>query len=143
MNRGMKPLSAEEKMGRGTFTTNRDGAAPSAAELTEAANVDAATMPQMPEWISEDGKLVWLDNIEHVLSHRTVNEKDAAMFATFCNMQALSIKAWKKGEAIPVSHLIETRKMAEQFGLFGAKSRVGSKAPTNAATVFARPPRRV
>lgn len=49
---------------------------------------------------------------------------DTTIFATYCNLQGAIIEAWRAGEVPPAAHLMEARKMAEQFGIFGAKSRL-------------------
>ncbi len=116
MQRGNKPALPSTKLARGTFQPHRDG------HNVELIEPDA--LPQQPDWLTDAGRQVWLDDIGRVSSVRLANERDSTMFATYCNLQGAIVQAWRAGEVPPAAHLMEARKMAEQFGLFGAKSRL-------------------
>jgi hypothetical protein len=116
MKRGPKPDIPSMKLARGTFRPHRDGAVVEMVEPT--------ALPMQPEWLTEGGRDVWLDEIGRVSSVRLATERDSMMFANYCNLQGAIIQAWQAGEVPPAAVLIEVRKLAEQFGLFGVKSRV-------------------
>ena len=120
MQRGIKPALPSTKLARGTFQPCRD------AQFTQIVEIEA--LPTQPDWLTDGGLAVWLDDIGRLSSARLANERDSSMFATYCNLQGAIIEAWKSGEVPPASHLMEARKMAEQFGLFGAKSRLTKAA---------------
>ncbi len=80
--------------------------------------------PVEPESLTEAGRSVWLDNIGRVAQTKLATELDSQMFANFCNLQGAINKAWRSDSVLLAAHMSEARKMAEQFGIFGAKSRV-------------------
>lgn len=126
MKRGPKKSLPSEKRARGTYQPCRD------AGVVEA--VDERGMPQRPDWLTAEGEEVWLDDIGRVSSTRAVTESDSTMFANYCNLQGAIIQAWRSGAVPPAAHLMEARKMAEQFRILGAKSRLetsGGQASTN------------
>jgi hypothetical protein len=117
MKRGRRPELPSTKADRGTFRPSRD------ASRVEVIAADAP--PQRPEWLTAAGELVWLDDLPRVLSNRQAAELDSTMFAQYCNLQGAINAAWTGGAAPPpAAYLTEARRMAEQFGLFGAKSRI-------------------
>ena len=131
MQAGPKRLPPSEKRARGTYQPCRD------AHVVEIA--DGEGMPSTPDWLTTEGQEVWMDDMGRVSPGRLVTERDSTMFATYCNLQGAIIKAWRIGEVPPASHLMEARKMAEQFGIFGAKSRLKTADPADAnRSPFAR-----
>lgn len=122
MQRGPKPQLPSVKELRGTFKPCRD------AGKVEVIEPDS--MPIQPEWLTEAGQQVWLDEIGRVADGAFATEKDSTMFATFCNLQGAITMAWQSGAIPPAGALVEARKMAEQFGLFGRKSRLQQGAPS-------------
>lgn len=116
MKRGPKPELPSQKLARGTLQPCRDAGK---IEL-----VEADTLPQKPDWLTAAGEEVWLDDLGRVSVGRLVTERDSTMFANYCNLQGAINMAWGSGEVPPAAHLMEARKMAEQFGIFGAKSRM-------------------
>lgn len=120
MQRGPKPKSDDEKAAAGTLQPCRE---------TGQTLVLADDPPSKPEWLTPEGNEVWLDDLGRVLQNRMVDEVDSSMFATYCNLQGAIIKCWRAGEVPPASHLVECRKMAEQFGIFGVRSRM-KQAPS-------------
>jgi hypothetical protein len=120
MQKGTKPALPSAKIARGTFKPYRD------SNYVQVIEPDA--LPSQPDWLTEAGSAVWLDDIGRVSSVRLANERDSTMFATYCNLQGAIVQAWRAGEVPPAAHLMEARKMAEQFGLFGAKSRLTKAA---------------
>jgi hypothetical protein len=104
------------KVDRGTFRPDRDGGVVEVIEPT--------AMPMQPDWLTPEGEEVWMDDVGRVEAHRLVSEKDSTSFGNYCNLQGGVVRAWRAGEIPPVSALTEVRKMAEQFGIFGAKSRL-------------------
>lgn len=135
MKRGTKPLLPSEKAARGTLQPCRD------AGKVEVIEPDA--LPVRPDWLTAAGDEVWLDEIGRVAGGKLVSERDSTMFANYCNLQGAINLAWRSGEVPPAAHLMEARKLAEQFGLFGARSRMkvgGSDGQT--ANPFARNARR-
>lgn len=116
MKRGPKPTLPSTKAARGTLQPCRDGG------VIELAEPDS--LPMQPDWLTTAGQEVWLDDMGRVAEGRLVSERDSTMFATFCNLQGAILLAWRAGEVPPAAHLMEARKMAEQFGIFGAKSRL-------------------
>lgn len=133
------------KRDRGTYRPDRDGNRME-VEVLPPGSVEGATafasphgLPQQPEWLTDAGKDVWLDDVGRVSSTRLATETDSTMFATYCNIQGAIIAAWRAGDVPPASHLAEARRMAEQFGIFGRKSRVvtgggGEDRPSNPFT---------
>jgi hypothetical protein len=103
-------------LARGTYKPSRHG---NTIEFTE-----PDSLPQRPDWLTEEGGEVWLDDVGRVSAHRLVTEKDAMAFAQYCNLMGACIKAWRAGSVPPVTAIAETRKMAELFGICGARSRV-------------------
>lgn len=116
MQRGSKAALPSTKLARGTFKRYRDGG------NVEVIEPDA--LPVQPDWLTPAGGAIWLDDIGRVSSVRLANERDSTMFATYCNLQGAIVEAWRTGDVPPAAHLMEARKMAEQFGLFGSKSRL-------------------
>jgi hypothetical protein len=116
MKRGRKPDLPSVKAARGTFQPCRDAGK---VEVIE----PVGRMLQ-PDWLTAAGEEVWMDDIGRVSHGRLVTERDTTMFANYCNLQGAINMAWRAGEVPPAAHLMEARKMAEQFGIFGAKSRV-------------------
>ncbi len=136
MKRGPKAELPSTKLARGTFQPCRD------ADRVEIITPDA--LPVQPDWLTEAGQQVWLDEIGRVASNRLASESDSVAFANYCNLQGAIAQAWRAGDVPPASMLMEARKMQEQFGLFGARSRVvkiqgGAAATSNP---FARNGRR-
>ncbi len=119
MKRGAKPDLPSVKEARGTFRPHRDG------NRVEVIEPDG--MPMQPDWLTTAGEEVWQDDLGRVSQHRLVSETDSTLFAQYCNLQGAIIQAWRAGEVPPAAHLMEARKMAEQFGIFGAKSRLTVK----------------
>lgn len=119
MKRGRKADPPSVKAERGTLQPCRDG---NRVEV-----IDHLGLPAKPDWLTAAGEEVWIDEIGRVAVGRFVSERDTTMFANYCNLQGAINMAWRSGEVPPAAHLMEARKMAEQFGLFGAKSRIGTK----------------
>lgn len=120
MKRGPKPELPSTKLARGTFQPCRDAGK---VEL-----VAPEALPRRPDWLTAAGEEVWADDLGRVCEGRLVSERDSTMFANYCNLQGAINMAWRAGEVPPAAHLTEARKMAEQFGIFGGKSRVQAKA---------------
>lgn len=137
MRRGPKPELPSSKRKRGTFRADRDSGA---LEI-----VSSIALPQQPDWLTEAGKEIWLDEVGRVSSTGLATETDSAMFATYCNLQGACAEAWMTGEVPPASHLMEMRKLAEQFGLSGAKSRLikGAQGGQAGGNPFARNGKRI
>ena len=128
MRRGPKSTTAAEKLARGTFQPVRD--------LATVTVVDPGSLPQRPEWLTEDGAAVWLDNVGRVSATKGATELDSDLFANFCCLQGAVTKAWREGGVPPVSALTEIRRMMELLRLGGPSSRVakigdGEKAGGN------------
>ena len=86
--------------------------------------VEPNSLPQQPEWLTEEGREVWLDEIGRLSGSRMGTEWDSTQFANYCNLQGRINLAWRTGAPVAMSALMESRRRAEQFGLFGTKSRV-------------------
>ena len=126
MKRGPKPAPSDLKKAQGTFQPCRSG------HLTEIPTNNS--VPQQPDWLTEAGREVWLDDIARVTTGSLVTERDSTMFGQYCNMIGAINEGWRQNIAPPTSALAEARKMAEQFGIFGRKSRLvadGGAAPSN------------
>ena len=80
--------------------------------------------PKMPDFLTTAGEEVWQDNISRVSAIRLVSESDTELFGTFCNIAGANRMAWRANEVPPVSSIVEMRRLAEYFGICGAKSRV-------------------
>lgn len=119
MKRGRKPDLPSVKEARGTFQKCRD------ADRVEVIEPDA--LPSQPDWLTVAGEEIWQDDIGRVAQGKLVTERDSTMFGNYCNLQGAIVLAWRAGEVPPAAHLVEARKMAEQFGIFSAKSRMGNK----------------
>lgn len=110
-----------EKIARGTYRDDRDDG------IAEVVVPDA--LPTSPDWLTTEGEEIWQDDIGRIAAVRLVSEEDSTVFATYCNLMGAIIKCWRAGEVPPAAHLTEARKMAEQFGLFGRKSRLIAGGP--------------
>lgn len=138
MRRGNKPKLPTEKLAAGTFKPCRDAGV---VEIME----PGADLPQAPDSLTEYGKAVWSDLIEHVAATKLATNADAMMLSNLCNLQGAINKSWAEGLCPPMTALVEARRYAEQFGLFGARSRM-AKVVVPAASVpnsFRRPGRPV
>ena len=132
MKRGTKPLPPAMKQERGTLQPCRDAHRFEADTLTATESIATPNgLPQRPEWLTEAGYQVWLDDVGRASSHRLATESDSSMFANYCNLQGAIVRCWESGNVPPASHLMEARRMAEQFGIFGRKSRVLEGAPAS------------
>jgi hypothetical protein len=116
MKRGTKPTLPSVKESRGTLQPHRDS---HKIEFTAPSD-----LPIEPNWLTSAGSEVWLDEIGRVSASLFVTERDSTMFGNYCNLQGAINLAWASGDVPPAAHLMEARKMAEQFGIFGAKSRL-------------------
>ncbi len=116
MKRGTKADLPSVKALRGTSRPDRDG------DKVEIILPDS--LPVEPECLTVAGRSVWLDNIGRVAQTKLATELDSQMFGNFCNLQGAINEAWAMDSVPPAAHMSEARKMAEQFGIFGAKSRV-------------------
>jgi hypothetical protein len=86
--------------------------------------VEPDSLPRQPDWLTDAGRQIWLDDIGRVSSTRLVSESDSTAFANYCNLQGAITLAWQSGQVPPTTALAEVRKMQELFGLGGAKSRL-------------------
>ena len=116
MKRGPKPTLTLTKAARGTLQPCREAGV---IELAE-----PESLPMQPDWLTTAGEEVWLDDMGRVAAGKLASERDSTVFANYCNLQGAILLAWRSGEVPPAAHLMEARKMAEQFGIFGAKSRL-------------------
>lgn len=133
MRRGTKPGLPSEKLSRGTFQKCRHAGA---VEITS-----PDTLPQQPDWLTEDGKNAWLDLIGRVSTTGAATELDSDLFAHFCNLSGACTAAWRAGAVPPAAHLTELRRLSEMFRVAGASSRVEAKAGA-AGNAFLRNARR-
>ena len=131
---GHKPTPPSQKIARATYQPCRD------AGVVELIEPDG--MPARPDWLASEGEEVWMDDIGRVAAHRLVGEKDATLFGTYCNLTGACIKAWRAGECPPIAAISESRKMAELFGIAGARSRLKIAQPEAPKNPFARNGRR-
>lgn len=115
MRTGPKGVPRDEKAARGTLQPSRD------ANVVQV--IEPSALPQQPDWLTEDGRQAWLDNIGRVSSVRGAAEVDTDLFANFCNLQGAVSKAWRAGEVPPITALMETRKMMELLRIGGQSSR--------------------
>lgn len=120
MKRGPKQELPATKVARGTFRQDRDG--------DRAVIISPDTLPIEPDFLTGGGRLVWLDNIGRVAQTKQATELDSEIFAVWCNLQAVIRSTMADGGVPPAAYISESRKIAEQLGLFGARSRVGTKA---------------
>lgn len=130
MKRGPKPKPTDIKRAQGSFQPSRGG---DLVEVTAPAGV-----PQRPDWLTDAGEEVWMDDIARVTNGSLVTERDSTVFATYCNLVGAIAETWKSGEVPPAAHLSEARKMAEQFGIFGRKSRLIADGGADKTNPFAR-----
>ena len=86
--------------------------------------IEPGSLPQRPDWLTEEGGEVWLDDVGRVSALGLVTEKDAMAFAQYCNLMGACLKAWRGGNVPPIMAISEARKMAEMFGICGARSRI-------------------
>ncbi len=133
MNRGRKPLSPSEKQARGTFQPVRDE--------RKVEVVEPNALPSQPTWLTAEGEEIWQDDLGRVIASRIVTERDSTAFGNYCNLQGMIVQCWKKGEAPPITALVEARRLQEVFGIAGARSRLqvkGAGAPEGAGNPFLR-----
>jgi len=116
MRGGHKLMSVDEKRDRGTLRPCRENGV--------SVVVEPNALPQQPDWLTEEGGAVWLDNIGRVSTARGASELDTEMFANFCNLQGAVIRAWRAGEVPPITAMMETRKMMELLRIGGTASRL-------------------
>ena len=117
MKRGSKPKLPGEKLAAGTYQPCRDAGV---VEIRE----PGAELPQAPDTLTAAGRAVWADLIEHVAATKLATNADALMLGNLCNLQGAINKSWEDGLCPPMTALVEARRYAEQFGLFGARSRL-------------------
>lgn len=79
-----------------------------------------------------------MDDIARVTCGSLVTERDSTVFATYCNLMGAIVTTWRLGEVPPAAHLSEARKMAEQFGIFGRKSRLVADGGADKTNPFTR-----
>ena len=115
MRTGPKATPPAEKATRGTLRPDRDA---SAVQI-----IEPSALPQQPEWLTDDGRQAWLDNIGRVSSVRGAAEVDTDLFANFCNLQGAISAAWRSGAMPPITALMEARKMMELLRIGGQSSR--------------------
>lgn len=130
MKGGHKPQPPSEKRARGTFRPDRDGG--------KIEVVIPTALPVQPTWLTEAGQQEWLDLIGRVASTRLATEIDSALLGTLANLLGAMAQAWQSDSAPPASYITEARRLAELFGLAGAKSRVGAPAPRADVNPFMR-----
>ncbi len=132
MKRGPKAELPSEHLKRGTLQPSRHGsrkaAASQFAEIAENAVTLASAMPGKPDSLSAEAQLVWDDDIARAVQGGYVAERDQTMFAQYCQVVGACNACWKTGAVPPAAYLTEARKLAEMFGLLGAKSRVKGKS---------------
>ena len=131
-----RPDLPSTKVARGTYQPHRDDA--------KIEVIEPDSLPIQPDWLTPAGQQVWLDDIGRVSPERLTTERDSTMFAQYCNLQGALIESWRSDAVPPASHLMEARKMAEQFGIFGRKSRmiVDRDAAGKSSNPFSRNGRR-
>jgi hypothetical protein len=117
MKPGTKPNLPSIRDERGTMRPDR-------GDMSLIELVAPDDMPQRPDFLTTAGEEVWMDNISRVMANRLVSERDAELFATFCNLAGANRMAWRAGEVPPLGALTEMRRLAELFGIASAKSRV-------------------
>jgi hypothetical protein len=129
VKRGRKPHTTEELRAAGTLRRDRHGdrAAPSSAPI------EVAAVPPPPKFLTAGGRRVWREHIAHAVASGQLSERDTAAFGQWANLMGACIKAWKAGDVPPIAWILETRRLAEHFGMCGARSRAGAPAtpPTN------------
>jgi hypothetical protein len=123
-------LLPSEKLARGTSRPYRD------AGVSELVETDS--LPQRPDSLTAAGEAIWLDNVGRVAAGRLVGERDSAMFGQWCNLIAALDQCWRAGEVPPCAHLTEARRLAEAFGLLGARSRLSARAARADSNPFLR-----
>lgn len=130
MKRGPKPQPPSEKRAKGTFQPCRGG------DLIEIST--PSDLPEKPDWLTTAGEEVWMDDISRVTVSSLVTARDSTIFGNYCNLQGAINEAWRVGDVPPAAHISEARKMAEQFGIFGRKSRLVSDPGADKTNPFAR-----
>jgi hypothetical protein len=136
MKRGRKPDTSAQHLAKGTFQPVRH--AGQVDIMASGASIEPDALPVQPDWLTEAGAAVWLDDIGRVSSTRMATELDSDLFATYCNLQGAIASCWRSGEVPPATHLMEARKMQEIFGIAGAKSRVVKVGAAATANPFLR-----
>lgn len=137
MKPGPKPKLLSAKKAAATYRASRD---PGLFEIN-----GGADLPAKPDWLTTAGEEVWLDDLGRVGAGKLVTDRDSTSFAIYCNLVGAITLAWRAGDVPPAAHLAEARRMAEQFGVYGAKSRLvaaGDGGKTNPFTANGRPPSR-
>ncbi len=117
MKRGVKSGLPSIKAERGTLRADR-------GHMNLVELVAPNDMPQRPDFLTTIGEEVWIDNISRVTANRLVTERDAEIFASYCNLAGANRLAWCAGGVPPMAALSEMRRLSEFFGIAGAKSRV-------------------
>lgn len=130
MKPGPKPKPPAVKKAQGSYQPSRGG------DLVEIPAV--SDLPERPDWLTTAGEEVWMDDIQRVTVGSLVTARDSTVFATYCNLMGAIIETWRSGEVPPAAHLSEARKMAEQFGIFGRKSRLVADAGAEKTNPFTR-----
>jgi hypothetical protein len=99
--------------------------------------IEPDSLPQRPDSLTAAGEAVWLDNVGRVAAGRLVTERDSTMFGAWCNLIGAIDLCWRAGEVPPSAHLTEARRLAEAFGLLGARSRLTARAARDESNPFA------
>ena len=131
MKRGPKKKSIEEKKALGSYRPCRDN--PNVILPTNAAP------PKMPDYLSDEAKAVWFEELDRVTQSGTSN-LDSSLFADYCCLAAIVRAAFKAGEVPKGNQLVELRKQRELLGIGGAPSRAqrGKVAEPDQRNEFAK-----
>ncbi|MGI4795219.1 MAG: hypothetical protein ACRYG8_14340 [Janthinobacterium lividum] len=133
MKRGPVPLTPAEKLSRGTVNVTRD--------RKKFIVTEPGTSPQKPDNLTEAGEAVWLDILPVITNNRLASEGDELTLSNLCNLQGAINSVFAAGGVPPAAFLSEARKLAEIYGLCGARSRVDVPPNPNktAAGIYTKP----
>jgi hypothetical protein len=126
MRRGRVEKLPSERLAEGTFRKDLHA---NKIELKPMTRTPVFIYP--PEWLTPDGKIVWEENIKNCTP--SLEDADVNCFGMFCNMMGLIQQCYKAGKRPSFDYLTETRKLAELFGLCGARSRVVDNSATSSS----------
>lgn len=137
MKRGRKPDTSAQHVVKGTFQPVRH--AGQIDIMASGAVIEPNALPVQPDWLTEAGAAVWLDNIGRVSSTKMATELDTDLFANYCNLQGAIVECARAQPYVPppAAYYTEVRRMQELLGISGAKSRIG-KVSTPTSNVFLR-----
>jgi phage terminase small subunit len=125
MKRGRKGELPSVKIANGTYREDEDG---HRIDLKPEEMKSGKDIP-LPDWLTPEAKKFWLDNVDKCVP--PLIEADTNCFAMYANLMGFIAISYRNLKSPGLDRLVEARRLAEAFGLCGAKSRVVDAPPSS------------